>query len=484
MKLNYFPIIFFFLLLLTGCTNWRKPSTKVNVYPDIFPDYVGVTIPENIAPLNFEIEGAVHLQAVMSAGSERLEVSGDKYIDIALDDWQDLIKAALNTNKQIVVSVSAWTEKHPDGVEYKPFNIIVSADDVDGYVAYRLIPPGYESWSRMGIYQRDLSSFDESVIVSNCQNHNGCVNCHSFSDYNPEKGMMFHARGERGGTVIYQGGNLRKVALEQLGQHRSGTYPMWHPSGRFIVFSSNVTRQFFYGHSQDKIEVYDQASDLMIYDVNNNQVLTDERFTDSLNWETFPAFSSDGRWLYFCTAKAVKMPVEYNNLRYSICRVPFDDKTGHLGDKIDTVYSASRQGGSASFPRISPNGEFLLYTWADCATFPIHHKEADLKMIDLKSGNQFKQVDVSSLNSNDVDSYHSWSSNGKWVVLSSKRIDGRYTRLFLSHWDGVKFSKPLLIPQRNPDSNKQRMYSYNIPEFIKTPIDFNHDEMASLFKVE
>ena len=482
-KHHYFPILFL-LLLLTGCSAWKSPSAKVNECPKIFPDYVGVTIPKNIAPLNFGIEGATHLQAVLSAGNESVELSGDKYIDIDRDDWHNLVEAALKANKQIVVSVSAWTEDKPNGVEYKPFNITVSSDEVDGYVAYRLIPPGYESWSRMGIYQRDLSSFDESVIISNSQNHNGCVNCHSFSNFNPEKGMMLHARGEGGGTVIYQNGKLQKVALEQIGPHRSGTYPMWHPSGRFIVFSSNVTRQFFYGHSQDKIEVYDQASDLMIYDVNNNQVLTDERFSDSLNWETFPAFSSDGKWLYFCTAKAVKMPVEYNNLRYSVCRVPFDDKTGHLGDKIDTVYSASRQGGSASFPRISPNGEFLLYTWADCATFPIHHKEADLKMIDLKSGNQFKQVDVSSLNSNDVDSYHSWSSNGKWVVLSSKRIDGRYTRLFLSHWDGVKFSKPLLIPQRNPDFNKQRMYSYNIPEFIKTPIDFNRDEMASLFKVE
>ncbi len=469
------------LLLLSSCDSWKTPASSEKLLPPVFPDYIGVMIPENVAPPNFGIEGASRIQAAFTAGEITVKLSGKEYIEIDVAQWRSLTEEALKNGGKMSVEVSVWTESYPDGVEYSPFNIYVSADKIDNYVAYRLIPPGYESWSRMGIYQRDLTTYDETAIVTNTQNNNGCVNCHSFCDYDADKGMMFHARGLGGGTVIYQGGSLRKVALEQKGPQLNGTYPMWHPNGRFIVLSSNSTRQSFYGHSQDKIEVYDQHSDLILYDVKNDCVLTDERFTDSLNWETFPAFSPDGKWLYFCTAKAVRVPVEYAKLRYSVCRVPFDARTGRLGAKIDTVYSASRQGGSVSFPRISPDGKYMMFTWADCATFPIHHKEADLKMVDLTALPNYAAVNTDMLNSKDVESYHSWSSNGRWIVFSSKRIDGRYTRLFMAHWDGKRFSKPMLLPQQNPWHNKERLYSYNIPEFANTAVRIDKDVMAELF---
>lgn len=472
----------FLLLALLGCDGKGTPALTVNEAPPVFPDYTGVTFPKNMAPPSFEIDGAFRIQAVFKAGDEEVVVKGNETIGITPSDWRSLIEKALSDNRKISVVVSAWTERYPDGVEYSPFHLYVSDDEIDRYVTYRLIPPGYEFWSRMGIYQRNLESYEETAIVTNTQNNNGCVNCHSFCNYDAQKGMMFHARGLSGGTVIYQHGKMQKVMLEQIGPKLSGTYPMWHPGGRFIVFSSNNTRQSFYGHSQDKIEVYDLASDLIVYDVEEHRVLTDGRFTDSLNWETFPSFSPDGKWLYFCTARPVVMPVEYDKLHYSICRVAFDSHSGRLGEQVDTVYSASRQGGSASFPRVSPDGRFLMFTLADCATFPIHHKEADLKMLRLGGAPDFAAVDTDILNSSDVESYHSWSSNGRWVIFSSKRIDGRYTRLYVAHWDGKRFTKPMLLPQKNPEHNRERLYSYNIPEFAKTAVSIDRDKMAELFK--
>ncbi len=483
-KLLRYQILVLLCLLMCGCGGgWREAARVDKALPPIFPDYVGVTVPANIAPLNFEVKGATHIQATFKAGNEEVQAVGDRYVDIDIDDWRTLLAEAVKSGGKVSVSVSVWTEQEPDGVEYSPFSIMVSKDEVDPWVAYRQIPPGYELWCRMGIYQRDLTSFDERAIVTNRQVNDGCLNCHSFAQYDADKGMVFHSRGSGGGTVVYQNGKLDKVALESMGPEKSGTYPMWHPSGKFVVFSSNMTRQSFYVHSQDKIEVYDQRSDLIIYDAKGRHVTTEERFTDSLNWETFPAFSPDGKWLYFCTAKAVKMPSQFNDLHYSVLRVPFDEATGQLGAPIDTVYSAARQGGSASFPRISPDGRYMLFTWTQCGTFPIHHKEADLRLVDIGGG--FAVLDdIGDINSGDVDSYHSWSSSGKWVVLSSKRIDGRYTRLFLSHWDGRRFSKPMLLPQRDPEHNVQRLYSYNIPEFIKGPVLFDADEVAELFKLD
>ena len=466
------------LLLLTGCHS-REAKEQSNQKPPIFPDYVNVTIPPNLSPVNFRINGADRVTATFSVSKELLmEVSGDDHIEIPIDKWRDMLTR--HKGQDISVAVSAWTREKPDGISYAPFSIHIDTNPIDSFVAYRLIPPGYEEWNKMGIYERNLTSFEQTPIVVNNQNNHGCVNCHSFADYHPER-MLFHARGRGGGTVITNGKDLKKVDLASMGPMKSGTYPMWHPSGNYIALSSNVTRQSFYTHCHDKIEVYDLSSDLIVYDVRKNDVLADNRFNDSINWETFPAFSPDGKWLYFCTAKAVRMPTQVKSLHYSLVRVPFNEANGSLGAPVDTVYSSWKQGGSVSFPRISPDGKYLLFTWSDCSTFPIQHKEADLKLIDLTT----KTVsDATELNSPETDSYHSWSHDGKWLIFSSRRIDGRYTRLFIAPFRNGKFGKPFLLPQKDPNMYDNLLDSYNIPEFVRGKVEIPKDKLAELFKVE
>lgn len=453
--------------------------------PPIFPDYTGVTVPPNIAPLNFEIKGAEHIKAIISIGTtEAIIAEGKQAVEIDPKEWKAALGKAMG--KDMSVSVMAWTPQHPKGIKYKRFKISVSRDSIDPWIAYRLIPPGYELWNRMGIFQRHIEGFEQEAIVKNSENDGGCVNCHSFNAYNP-RNWMFHARGKGGGTMLTLNGKTRKIAMEELGPHKSATYPFWHPSGKYIAFTSNTTRQSFYGISQNKIEVYDLDSDFMIYDVDHNRILTDPRFCGSKEWETFPAFSPDGKSLYLCVARLdipdqerQKLQSYFGQLRYSIIRVPFDAATGKLGAKVDTIYNAWREGGSVSFPRISPNGRFMMFTKADCATFPIQHTEADLKMIDLTTD---QPVSTDMLNSPRTESYHSWSSNGAWVMFSSKRIDGCYTRLFFAHCDkDGKFTKPFMLPQRDPEQNTALLYAYNIPEFIKAKVEMDKEETAKMFQ--
>jgi dipeptidyl aminopeptidase/acylaminoacyl peptidase len=212
----------------------------------------------------------------------------------------------------------------------------------------------------------------------------------------------------------------------------------------------------------------------------HHKVLADKRFNDAINWETFPAFSPDGKWLYFCTAKAKLMPIKFNELHYSLIRVPFNEKDGSLGAKIDTIYSAAKEGGSISLPRISPDGRYVLLTWAGCSTFHIQHKDADLMLIDLKTR---QIIHPKNVNSNDADSYHSWSQNGKWIIFASRRLDGMYSRLYIAPFKNGNFGKPFLLPQKDPQENKRRLYSYNIPEFIRAKVVLSKDKASALFKV-
>ena len=410
-KIVHYLVLTLMFSLIACQSHEAKDQSELT--PPIFPDYVGITIPCNLSPINFGIQDASRIYATFACeGNVLLSIEGNDHIEIPLNDWRQVMSKC--SGKELQVQVSAWTSQAPDGIAYSPFKVTISPDSIDSHVAYRLIPPGYEEWNKMGLYQRDLSSFEESTIIHNSQNNNGCVNCHSFNNYSPNR-FMFHARGLGGGTVIKNGEDLKKINLGALGPNKSGTYPMWHPSGKYIVFSSNTTRQSFYSHCMDKIEVYDLKSDLILYDVEKEDVYEDDRFKDSINWETFPAFSPDGKWLYFCT------------------------------------------------------------------TFPIQHREADLRMIDLATGDS---IDTSILNSPETESYHSWSHNGKWIVFSSRRIDSRYTRLFIAPFKDGKFGKPFLLPQKDPSYNETLLYSYNIPEFVNGKIVLSKDQLSELFIVE
>lgn len=423
------------------------------------------------------MEGASSLRAdFMQDADLLLSVAGKNTVDIPEADWNKIVTE--QKGKILSVVVSVWNEKHPEGIKYKPFGIKITPDSIDGWIAYRLIEPGYEAWSRMGIYQRDLSSFTEKEIVTNHKDKSSCVNCHSFNRYSSHD-FMFHARGQNGGTIVVRDGTPEKVSLDKLDPGKQGVYPAWHPSGRYIAFSSNVTRQSFLHHGEKPLEVYDLESDLILYDVTRKQVLADPRFNDKDQWETFPGWSPDGTQLYFCSASPRNMPLDYKQLKYALCRIPFDAASGKLGERVDTLYNPAIMGGSASFPRVSPDGRYLLYTEAASATFPVWHKEADLKMINLENG---ETVDTDIINSNDTESYHAWSSNGRWILFSSRRIDGRYTRLYIARMDADgTLHKPFLLPQRNPEDNSLRMKSYNIPEFIQEEVTLPQQKMDSLF---
>ena len=113
---------------------------------------------------------------------------------------------------------------------------------------------------------------------------------------------------------------------------------------------------------------------------------------------------------------------------------------------------------------VSPDGKYLLYTLSGYGNFSIWHKDADLYMIDLST---LQSYPLEAANSDDVESYHSWSSNSRWFVFSSRRIDGLYTRPYIAYVDeDGKVGKPFLLPQKDAGFYQSFMKSFNIPEFI------------------
>lgn len=449
------------LAALLSCSDSVKVSRTLDAMPAIFPDYNGVVIPPNMAPLNFALDDQdAGSRAVFSFGGQQFEVKGEKgSIVIPPSKWKNLLESAAGDSIQVTVQVKQGNE----WVAYSPFTIRVAPEKVDSYLAYRLIDPGYELWNKMGIYQRDLESYTQIPIIENKMSGNNCVNCHSFCMQDPNK-MLFHMRETFPGTILVDGDKIEKLNTKTKETISPLVYPSWHPSGKYVAFSVNTTKQAFHLNDRNRVEVYDETSDVVVYDVEKHEIVTASNIFSKDAFETFPTFSPDGKTLYFCTAEARPIPQEYSEVKYNLCSVSFDPVTRAFGAQVDTLYNAKSGGMSASFPRVSPDGRYLLYTLSSYGNFSIWHKDADLYMADLQTGTSRPLVEV---NSDDVESYHSWSSNSRWFVFSSRRIDGLYTRPYIAYVDeDGKVGKPFLLPQKDAGFYQSFMKSFNIPEFI------------------
>jgi len=458
--------------LLSACNEPVKSPVMVNAKPLLYPDYTDVTVPATIAPLNFTLasKGFDRIDVVVtgSKGGE-LHLQSKEIVQFPQEDWKKL----LADNKAADLKVVVCVKQQGKWRQYLPFAIHVSAYPIDYGLVYRLIAPGYEVYSRMGIYQRNLSSFDQQAIVENTLVPGTCVNCHACNRNNPAQ-MSLHVRGENGATMLMVNGKMELYNTKTDSTISPCVYPYWHPSGQYIAYSVNQTRQAFHVVQHERIEVFDQASDVVVYDLRHNRLMSSPLLkTEAL--ETFPVFSPDGKTLYFCSAKKYDIQTDYKNIKYSLCKISFDARTGTFGSKIDTLISAAKTGKSISFPRPSFDGKYLMYTQSDYGNFSIWHREADLYLLNLATGSSRPLTEV---NSNNTESFHDWSSNSHWFVFSSRRGDGLYTRLYIASVDGQgRVSKPFLLPQKDPRFYDATLFSYNIPEFITAPVKVNTNEL-------
>ena len=233
--------------------------------------------------------------------------------------------------------------------------------------------------------------------------------------------------------------------------------------------------------------MYDTASDLILYDVERDEVTNIENDKDEM--EVFPCWTPDGKTLYYCSAhfvlsdsikdKNYELLSRMNEVKYSIYKKEFDVQTKRFGPR-QLVFDAAAMNMSATLPRVSADGRYLMFTMGERGVFHIWHHDADLWLLDLQTG---EARAMNELNSPDTESYHSWSSNGKWVVFSSRRDDGNFTRPFFAHIDANgKGTKPFELPSKNPNYHREFLKSYNVPEFMKGPVTITPQSIADVLK--
>ena len=211
---------------MAGCGKPSIPTDacRVDKAAVLTPAYSdSLTLPVNIAPLNFCVEGGRETVVCITAPNGQQLVTDGLETDFPVDDWHRLLAAA--QGDWLTVDIY---QRNDTWQQLRSLHWYVAPDSIDPYLVYRLIEPSYVAYEKLTIEQRSLESFDTQVLYDNMaqsQGENGqCVNCHSFQQWNTTGRWQLHFRQNFGGTLVAQGDRLERIAIQSEQQGDGGVY--------------------------------------------------------------------------------------------------------------------------------------------------------------------------------------------------------------------------------------------------------------------
>lgn len=454
----------------------------------IRPDYAGTVIPPNIAPLNFVVveDGVCYCVKIYSEQGKPIEVRSRTHkIVIPERAWHKLLRA--NRGRQLYFDVFVKSE---DGQwnRYAPIGNTIAAEPIDNYLVYRKVYAGHNILMNKAICQRSLESYDEVAVLNDRSIRGSCFNCHSFCS-NQAENMLIHVRSSWGPSMVLIRDGVPSCVDSRTQFNSKGMgHSTWHPSGKLIVFTIYNVQLFYHSARRELRDAFDNDSAMGYYVCETGEMTSCEQLSDRSYLETWPTWSPDGRYLYFCRAPVLWKGQGqtgqdyYNRIKYDLVRVSYDVESDGWGE-IETVVSSKETGLSVLLPRVSPDGRWLVFCMCNYGAWAGFQESSDLYILDLESGpvparRAYRPLGV---NSDQTDYWKSWSGNSRWLVFSSKRGDGIFTKPYFSYIDrDGRAYKPFVLPQRDPAFYDSFIRVYQLPELVSEPVPITGGRLARL----
>ncbi len=326
---------------------------------------------------------------------------------------------------------------------------------------------------------RDLSRRESRVVLKDMPT---CANCHSFSSDGRKLGMdMDGPDGDKGAYALAPIRPQMQITQDQVftwnsfkekpKDHRTiGFLSQVSPDGEHVVttvneelYVSNFTNYRF-------IQVFYPTRGILAYYSAKTEEMKGLPGADDPEYvHCDPAWSPDGQTIVFARAKGrdsyapgVPLAAEPNDpnetpMKYDLYRIPF---AGGRGGKAVPLEGASQNGMSNGFPKVSPDGRFVVFVKA--RNGQLLRPDSELWIVPLGGGEARRMRCNTPL----MNSWHSFSPNGRWMVFSSK-ANTPYTQLFLTHLDLNGESTPAILVPDSTAANR----AANIPEFVNISYD-------------
>jgi tetratricopeptide (TPR) repeat protein len=187
--------------------------------------------------------------------------------------------------------------------------------------------------------------------------------------------------------------------------------------------------------------------------------------------QTNPSWSPDGKYVVFAKSSVYHLKGLHDKTKalltaeecsefltdqklftYDLYRIPFNDGKGGMAQPLA---GASGNGMSNFFARYSPDGKFIVYCQAK--TFMLLQPDSKLYILPAEGGTPR----LMRCNTNRMNSWHSWSSNSRWLVFASKG-NSPYTQMYLTHVDEQGIDAPAVVLDNLTSPDR----AANIPEFV------------------
>jgi hypothetical protein len=465
---------------LSAASEPAAPAQK----PRLQPDYTDLTIPPNIAPLNFlilEPGTSFHVSLRGAAGAPVEVDSSSPKIRFPEAEWRRVL--GLNRGSPLLVEVGLQGEDK----QWRRFPAMTSwiaAEDIDPVLIYRKIHPSHSSWRAMGLYQRDLRTFDEAPILENRRFDNDCCHCHALRNNDPNHAtLLVRSTAYKNSILVISNGVAE--AIEGL-----AGFTAWHPKADVVVSAFSKPRLLLHSARKGDMRDIGELEGWLGYFRLGSGLVREVPAGDRSRLLAFPAWSPDGAYLYYCSAPnplanpTNTLPGTYSTVKYDVMRIAYDRVRDQWGEP-ETVLSARDLGFSLAQPRISPDGRWLFFCGTAYGCWPTYDPGSDLYGTDLSSGREngkygWRKLELSSP---ECESWLSWSSNSRWVIFSSKRESPLLNRPYLAYVaPNGRCSKPFIVPQRDPTYYDSLLKTYTIPTLATGPVTVPQRELVKAIK--
>jgi hypothetical protein len=461
-----------------------EPANLLAQKPRIQPDYTDLIIPPNIAPLNFLIKesGASFYVSLRGAAGPPIEIySRGPKIRFPERPWRQLLDQ--NQGHEIEIDVCVQTESKR-WQRYTAITNRVAVERVDPFLIYRKIHAAHSTWSSMGLYQRDLQTFEETPFLENRRFANDCCHCHLLRNNDPNTATILIRSTHYDNSLLVISNQVAETVRGSLG------FIAWHPKTNLMASSFSKPRLMLHSARNDMRDIAELEAWIGYFPLGAETVKPVPGLGDKSRLVTFPQWSPDGGYLYYCSAPnpwtnmATVTANSYRTAKYDLMRVAYDLAHDQWG-KPEIVLPASETGFSVAQPRLSPDGRRLFFCAIDYGCWPTYDSASDLYGIDLEAGARSGKFACRKLelNSDQCESWLSWSSNSRWVVFSSKRISRLYNRPHLAYVAANgECGKPFILPQSDPEYYDSLLKTYTIPTLATGPITIPQGKLVEAIK--
>jgi hypothetical protein len=358
----------------------------------------------------------------------------------------------------------------------EPVIFRISKDPVDDYIVYRLVAPPFSSYKTPDIFSRDLRQDDAVPFLSARRRY--CLNCHTFSSKQGNTGKLaFQVR-----SLVKVENNLPTyLAIYDIDKKEGfkvrlpfeiqmTTFTAWSPDGNQLAYSANQKIAALKPIVFETQLAGMSTSDIAIYDLEKEDTYLVPGASDPNLLEIYPQWTPDGKRLVFTRSPVGQHPA---HILFDMCVVDLEVEGK---PEVQMIGGASQNGRSNFFPRFSPDGKWFSFCQSDGGDLIRASSDLCIMAGDLTGPSHPLSCNVDYA----ADSWHSWSSNSKWIVFASKREGGVYAYLYLTHIDDEGKASPA-IPMPLVD---QPLASYNIPEFVAELPDIAEKDLFDAIRVE